>query len=82
MQNNPNLGFHIHNLNRLTFYFLLDIDRFRLRMYLPFWQVFSSCYVIREKGERVFVLREGRNGGGMGREAFDLNGIGLLYSIS
>ena len=28
-------------------------------MYLPFWQVFSTRYVMREKGERVCVLHQG-----------------------
>ena len=35
-----------------------SINHFRI--YLPFWLLFSSCKVMREKGERVRVLREGR----------------------
>ena len=30
---------------------------------IAFWVLFTGC-VMREKGERVFVLREGRKGGG------------------
>ena len=57
---------------------LPTINWFHLRMYLPFWKVFFSYNIMREKEERV-CASNGRKK--RGREAFDPNGIGLYHPI-
>ena len=57
------------------------IDRFRLRVVLPFWYVFPSCYVMRKKGEREHVLCEGRKGGGKLFTTHFYRGYWLFYVI-